>query len=95
VSTPREAPDGPRTRRQAATPSAPQPRSGEKDLDEMKDPYDLPFADYSDHRPPRHPEYVIVVDQLRGWQPGGPPSLAELLETGRAREPEPDLEAEP
>ena len=46
----------------------------------------------------RHrPEYVIVVDQLRDWQPGQPPSLAELLEAGpaRTREPEPDLEAEP
>ena len=44
-----------------------------------------------------HPRLVVVlvVDQLRGWQPGGPPSLAELLETGRTREPEPDLEAEP
>ena len=41
------------------------------------------------------PSTPIVVDQLRGWQPGGPPSLAELLETGRTREPEPDLEAEP
>jgi len=40
---------------------------------------------------------VIVVDQLRDWQPGRPPSLAELLETrvARTREPEPDLEAEP
>ena len=46
---------------------------------------------------PGRPEYVIVVDQLRDWQPGQPPSLAELLETGpaRTREPEPDLEAEP
>ena len=43
------------------------------------------------------PKYVIVVDQLRDWQPGQPPSLAELLETrpARTREPEPDLEAEP
>ena len=43
------------------------------------------------------PEYVIVVDQLRDWRPGQPPSLAELLEAGpaRTREPEPDLEAEP
>jgi hypothetical protein len=39
--------------------------------------------------------YVIVVDQLRDWQPGQPPSLAELLETRRTRAPEPDLEAEP
>jgi hypothetical protein len=40
---------------------------------------------------------VIVVDQLRGWQTGQFRSLAELLETGsaRARDPEPDLEAEP
>jgi len=40
---------------------------------------------------------VIVVDQLHGWRPGEPPSLAELLEAGpaRTREPEPDLEAEP
>ena len=44
---------------------------------------------------PGCPMYVIVVDQLRGWQPGQPPSLAELLETRRTRAPEPDLEAEP
>jgi len=64
---------------------------------ELQDPYDLPFPDFSDRRPPRRPEYAIVVDQLRGWQPGGPPSLAELLEArpARTREPEPDLEAEP
>jgi hypothetical protein len=60
----------------------------------MDEPYDPPFPD--DQWPP-HPEYVIVVDQLRGWQPAQPPSLAELLETrpSRTREPEPDLEAEP
>ncbi len=78
--------------RQDATPPVPGPRPGEKDLPETAEPYDLPFPD--DYRPP-HPEYVIVVDQLRGWQPGRPPSLAELLETGRPRQPEPDLEAEP
>jgi len=57
------------------------------------EPYDLPFPDHWPHRP----TYVIVVDQLRDWRPGQPPSLAELLEAGpaRAREPEPDLEAEP
>jgi len=55
------------------------------------EPYDLPFPDHWPHRP----TYVIVVDQLRDWQPGQPPSLAELLETGRTRAPEPDLEAEP
>jgi hypothetical protein len=62
---------------------------------EMKDPYDLPFPDLSDRRPPSRPGYVIVVDQLRDWQPAQPPSLTELLEIGRTREPEPDLEAEP
>jgi hypothetical protein len=63
----------------------------------MKDPYDLPFPDLPDRWAPGRPAYVIVVDQLRDRQPGQPPSLAELLETGpaRTREPEPDLEAEP
>ncbi len=81
--------------RQDAKPPIPGPRPGEKDLPETAEPYDLPVPD--DYRPPHRPEYVIVVDQLRGWQPGQPPSLAELLETGRTRtrQPEPDLEAEP
>jgi hypothetical protein len=63
-------------------------------MPETADPYDLPFPD---HWPPHRPTYVIVVDQLRDWRPGQPPSLAELLEAGpaRTREPEPDLEAEP
>ena len=62
-------------------------------MPETAEPYDLPFPDYGPHRP----EYVIVVDQLRDWRPGQPPSLAELPETGpaRTREPQPDLEAEP
>jgi len=83
----------PRKRHQATTPLIPDPRPGDKDPTEMKNPYDLPFPDSWPHRP----EYVIVVDQLRDWQPGQPPSLAELLETrpARTREPEPDLEAEP
>jgi hypothetical protein len=61
---------------------------------EMADPYDLPFPG---RWPPGRPQYVIVVDQLRDWQPGKPPSLAELLETrpARTRQSEPDLEAEP
>jgi hypothetical protein len=62
-------------------------------MPETTEPYDLPFPD--DRWPQGRPAYAIVVDQLRGWQPGQPPSLAELLETGRTREPEPDLEAEP
>ena len=87
----------------AATPPSlrvPRPRAGERDLAEVREPGDfdpgeLPFPD--DRWPRGRPEYVIVVDQLRGWRPGQPPSLAELLETGRtrARDPEPDLEAEP
>ena len=55
-------------------------------MPETAEPYDLPFPD---GWPPGRPEYVIVVDQLRGWQPGQPPSLAELLEAGPAdREPD-------
>jgi len=76
----------------------PQPRAAEIDLSEMRepsgfDPGDLPFPD--DRWPRGRPEYVIVVDQLRDWWPGQPPSLAELLETRPTRSPEPDLEAEP
>ena len=72
----------------------PDPRAGERDLPETAEPYDLPFPD---HWPPGRPKFVIVVDQLRDWRPGQPPSLAELLETrpDRTRDPEPDLEAEP
>ena len=92
MTTPRKTPAGPRTR-QATTPSIPHPQTSEEDLAELKEPYDLPFPD--DRWPQGRPTSWIVVDQLRGWQPGGPPSLAELLETGRTREPEPDLEAEP
>ena len=87
-----KAPEEPGPRRQAGGPRIPDPRPGGKDLHEKKDPDDLPFPD---RWPPGRPGYVIVVDQLRDWQPGQPPSLAELLETGRTRESEPDLEAEP
>jgi hypothetical protein len=91
--TPPRKPARPRTRRPAATPLIPDPRPGEKDTPDTSDPYDLPFPD--DRRPPGRPAYLIVIDQLRGWQPGQPLSLAELLETGPAHDPEPDLEAEP
>ena len=87
-----KAPEEPGPRRQAGGPRIPDPRPGGKDLHEKKDPDDLPFPD---RWPPGRPGYVIVVDQLRDWKPGQPPSLAELLETGRTRAPEPDLEAEP
>ena len=95
VTTHGRTPDEPGTRRQADGPLVPAQRPGAEDMRELQDPYDLPFPDFSDRWPPRRPEYAVVVDQLRGWQPGGPPSLAELPETGRTREPEPDLEAEP
>ena len=87
--TPRE----PGRLRQADRPLVPDPRPGDRDMREMTDPYDLPFPGRWPHRP----QFVIVVDQLRDWQPGQPPSLAELLETrpARTRQPEPDLEAEP
>ena len=97
MTTTSRAPDDPGPRRQADGPLVPDPRPGDRDRREIKDPYDLPFPDHSDRWPEGRPKYVIVVDQLRDWQPGQPPSLAELLEIGpaRTREPEPDLEAEP
>ena len=71
-------------------------KAGEKNPAEAGEPYDAPEPE--DQWPPGRPAYLIVVDQLRDWQPGRhSPSLAELLEIrpGRIREPEPDLEAEP
>ena len=95
MTTPRQKPAEPGSRRPADGPVIPDPRPGEKGMRERNDPYDLPFPDLANGWPPGRPKYVIVVDQLRGWQPGQPPSLAELLETGRIGDPEPDLEAEP
>jgi hypothetical protein len=92
VTQPGRIPREPGPRRQANRPPVPGRRPVDRDMREMTDPYDLPFPD---RWPPGRPQYVIVVDQLRDWQPGQPPSLAELLETGRTRQPEPDLEAEP
>ena len=95
MTRPGKTPDDPGTRSQPDGPQVPPERAEDKDLRELQDPYDLPFPGDSHRWPPGRPEYAIVVDQLRGWQPGGLPSLAELLETGRTRQPEPDLEAEP
>jgi hypothetical protein len=94
VTTPHRTPAEPEPHRRGASPLVPYPRSRDKDPAEIEEPYDLPFPD---RWPPGRPEYVIVVDQFRDWQPGRPPSLAELLETrpARIREPEPGLEAEP
>ena len=91
----RRTPARPGPRRQDISPLVPDPRSADKDPAETAEPYDLPFPEV--RWPPGRPEYVIIVDQLRGRQPGQPPSLAELLETTRirTRQPEPDLEAEP
>jgi hypothetical protein len=96
VTTPGKTPGGPGTRRQADGPHIPAQRLAEETWRELQDdPYDLLFPDeYVPWRVGRA-EYVIVVDRARGWNLGGPPSLAELLETGRTRKPEPDLEAEP
>jgi hypothetical protein len=81
--------------RQTVPPSPAHPKTGEKDRAEATEPYDLP--DPEDQWPSGRPAYLIMVDQLRDWQPARSPSLAELLETraARTREPEPDLEAEP
>ena len=97
MTTTSRAPDEPGPRRQADRPRIPDPQRGDKDLHEMQDPHDFLFPDLPERPPSGRPMYVIVVDQLRDWQPGQPPSLAELLETGptRTHEPEPDLEAEP
>jgi hypothetical protein len=88
-------PDEPGAHRQAGSPQVPAQRPEIEDLRELHEPYDLPIPDYSDFLPPRLPPNAIVIDQPRGWQPDAPPSLAELLESIRTREPEPDLEAEP
>jgi hypothetical protein len=90
----RRTPARPGPRRHDISSLAPDPRPADKDPDETAEPYDLPFPE--DRWPPGRPEYVIVVDQLRGLQPGQPLSIAELLETTRTRtrQPEPDLEAE-
>ena len=78
----------------------PHQRIGEKDLADVREPDDFDSGELlfpDDCWPRGRPEWVVVVDQLRDWRPGQPPSLAELLERGctRGRDPEPDLEAEP
>jgi hypothetical protein len=95
VTNPYRQPAGHLEDRQVSPPNA-DSRTREQDQAEISEPYDLPYPE--DQRPPGRPAYLIVVDQLRDWQPGRhSPSLAELLETRprQTREPEPDLEAEP
>jgi hypothetical protein len=85
----------PRRAHHQASPAT-DPKAGEKDPAELTEPYDLPGPE--DHWPRSRPAYVIVVDQLRDWEPGRrSPSLAELLEANPipVRDPEPDPEAEP
>ena len=105
VTLPGKPPDEPGTRRQAPRSPCPrpaarrrEPAAGEGELRELRTTHMTlrrsPMSSCPGHQPAA--EYAIVVDQRRGWQPGGPPSLAELLENlARTREPEPDLEAEP
>lgn len=84
--------------RPTATPLIPQLRPSEEDRLEQREPHDLPVPEYPDRRwLPRRPEYVVVVDQLRGRWPDQPLSLAEALEIRptSTRDPEPDPEAEP
>jgi hypothetical protein len=94
MTTPRK-PAGHRGHRRASPSPAPDWRTGDIDLSEMDEPDDLLLSD--DLWPRGGPEYVIVVAQRRDLQPGQLPSLDEILRNGRAlaREPEPDLEAEP
>ena len=95
MTSPRRKPE-PRTPRPAAS-FIPHPQPSEEVLLEMREPYDLPVPEYPDRWLPRRPEYVVVVDQLRGQWPDQPLSLTEILEAGlaRTRDREPDLEAEP
>jgi hypothetical protein len=95
VTTPRREPGDPRNPRPAAAPFVPQPRPSAEDLLELRDPDDLAGPEYPDRWLPGPPRFVIVLAQRGGLHPDQPPSLAELLDTGRTREPEPDLEAEP
>jgi hypothetical protein len=102
VTLPGNTPGEPGDRRRAGDPHVPAQRLADdyenwRELqDEPYDPYDL--LDPDDYGPwHKHgPKFHIVVAQAPGLNPGGPPSLDELLENlDRAREPEPDLEAEP
>jgi len=93
---PGQTPDQPGTHRQPDALHVPAQRPEIEDLRELYEPHDLPILDpYCDVDPPHLPPDAIVIDRIRGWQPGAPPSLAELLESIRAREPDPDREAEP
>jgi hypothetical protein len=87
VTRPYQAPAGRRKDHQAS------PNATQNDITEISEPYELLYPE--DERRPGRPAYLIVVDQLRDWQAAPSPSLAELLESGRTRQPEPDLEAEP
>ena len=91
-----EPPEEPGAHRQADGPQLSAQRPDIEDLRELHDPYyDLLIPDpYCDFGPPHLPPNTIVIDQIRGL-PGAPLSLAELLESIRAREPDTDPEAEP
>jgi len=95
VTPPRRTSGGPLYRRQADPPPIADWRTAEVDLSEMNDPYyELPYPD-DERWALRRAEYVIVIAQFPGWQPGHPPTADEVLGNLQPREPEPDLEAEP
>ena len=69
MTTHGRTPDEPRTRRPSRRPRSRTRGRVQKDLAELQEPYDLPFPD--DRWPQGRPDVRwIVVDQLRGWQPG-------------------------
>ena len=67
MTSPYRRPAGYPGNRQAVPPPDADPKTGEKDQAEVSEPYDLP--DPEDQWPPGRPAYLIVVDQLRDWQP--------------------------
>jgi hypothetical protein len=99
VTLPGNTPSEPESRHQASDPHVPAPRLAddyENWAELQDDPYNRLVPDGYERWRKYGPTFHIVVAQAPGWNPGGPPSLDELLENlARTREPEPDLEAEP
>ena len=102
MTRPSKTPDEPLNRRHADDHHVPAPRSADdyenwlELQDDPHDPYGLLVPDGYEPWRKHGPKFHIVVAQAPGWDPGGPPSLDELLENlARTRDPEPDLEAEP
>jgi hypothetical protein len=85
---------GPRTPRPAAafTPW----QLSEEDILELRE-HDLEIPEHANGWPIKPFQYVIVINQLRGYFPDQPRSLEEILESmaRRTLDPEADREAEP